>query len=509
MRAIYREISVLSIAYLDKNGFLLFNYSSFGMTAGRKRPLDGGDTRLLLLKICLEALSALLGFWLLVNLAYQLFLSIFGFKRNTVDYHKHDPESRFLVLVPAHNEKRVIGDIVRNLQAMEYPKDLYDFYVIADNCTDNTAEIARKAGAKVIETFRSGPDEPTGKPVALKKALEQLKDYQDRYDLMMVFDADNLIDTNMFQEVNSQYLDKGKPDFIQCYLGAKNKAGVIAWFYYTGYTLTNRFFDLAKHRLNTNCVIGGTGFAVTTAYLYERGGWTTKSLTEDFEIQVEATLKGRRILWNHSVRVYDEKPTTLRTSIRQKIRWGQGHWYVTFNNTGRLFKAFFTRQIKFREFFSLLMYMYSIATYIGVILQLLIAVLLALITPGEPIIRFSVAGLVIGVLAFGYTALVLFYVADWIDNKISFKWRTIPMMFISSIANMIVGLFNQIGGLFLWRRQQNWRETKHVLNKETLVRQQEHKENKLHASEDALTKKQAVEQIRVEKDAVNAEVRVG
>ena len=147
---------------------------------------------------------------------YQLVLSLFGFGRKVKDYQDHDPQSRFLVLVPAHNEEKVIGDIVRNLQAMDYPRELYDFYIIADNCTDATAETARKLGAQVIETRKEGPDSPTGKPIALRKALMSLGDYQNRYDLMMIFDADNLMDTNMFREVNSQYLDKGKPDFIQC-----------------------------------------------------------------------------------------------------------------------------------------------------------------------------------------------------------------------------------------------------------------------------------------------------
>ena len=91
---------------------------------------------------------------------------------------------------------------------------------------------------------------------------------------MMIFDADNLMDTNMFREVNSQYLDKNKPDFIQCYLGSKNKSGVVAWFYYTSYTITNRFFQEAKYRLGLNCSIGGTGFATSTQYLAQRGGWT-------------------------------------------------------------------------------------------------------------------------------------------------------------------------------------------------------------------------------------------
>ena len=254
------------------------------------------------IRLLLELLAGICGVFLIVSMLYQIAVGFFGFGKSDKGYADHDPQSRFLVLVPAHNEEKVIGDIIRNLDSMDYPRELYDFYIIADNCTDGTAEAARSLGARVIETRKESPDAPTGKPIALKKALEQIN-YRDQYDLMMIFDADNLIDTNMFREVNSQYLDCGKPEFIQCYLGAKNKEGIVAWFYYTGYTLSNRFFNLAKTRKGLNCAIGGTGFAMTSSYLYKRGGWTTMSLTEDFEIQVEATLEGRRILWNHHTRV--------------------------------------------------------------------------------------------------------------------------------------------------------------------------------------------------------------
>ena len=403
------------------------------------------------------------------SIFYQIVIGLFGFKKETKDYADHEPESRFLVLIPAHNEERVIGDIIRNLESMDYPRELYDYYVIADNCTDRTAEVAREAGANVIETRKEGPDSPTGKPIALRKALISLGDYQNRYDLMMVFDADNLMDTNMFREVNSQYLDKGKPDFIQCYLGAKNKEGVVAWFYYTGYTLTNRFFDLAKHRLGLNCPIGGTGFAMSTAYLYKRGGWTTMSLTEDFEIQVEATLEGRRILWNHNTRVYDEKPTKLRAAIRQRMRWGQGQWYVTFRNTGKVFKSFFSGSISFGEFLSLLTYMYSVAALPLSIIQAICSVAVSLIVPSKPLIDFSVDGVLVGAGVLAYSYFFLFYLADWMDNHIAFSIRTIPLMIGGFVANAIVGAFMQVGGLIKFRDQQHWVKTDHAIAAETVT----------------------------------------
>lgn len=403
------------------------------------------------------------GVWLTVMLIYQLYLTVFGFKRDTRDYQEHEPESRFLVLVPAHNEEKVIGDMIRNLQAMDYPAELYDFYIIADNCTDSTAEVARSLGAHVLVHEKDGPDAPTGKPIALKAALEALGDYAARYDLLMIFDADNLIDTNMFREVNSQFLDKGRPDLIQCYLGAKNKSGAVAWFYYTSYTVTNRFFQLAKHRLGLNCSVGGTGYAITTSYLKERGGWTTASLTEDIEIQVEATLDGRRILWNHNTRVYDEKPTSFRASVRQKTRWAQGHWFVALRNTGKLFRQLFTGKLRFGEFVSVFLYMYSLSTYLVTIVMLLCTLLLML--PGFNYAAQNTSALsqVMGVLIFLYSYFGLFYMADWMDNGIRFQWRTLPMMLVSFVANMAVGAISQVVGLCLWRHQQHWVKTEHKI----------------------------------------------
>ena len=421
------------------------------------------------IRTVLEILSGICAFYLTFIMVYNIILSFFGFRKAKKDYADHEPESRFLVLIPAHNEERVIGDIIRNLESMDYPRELYDYYVIADNCTDRTAEVAREAGARVIETRKDTPDSPTGKPIALRKALKALGDYQNRYDLMMIFDADNLMDTNMFREVNSQYLDKDKPDFIQCYLGVKNKEGIAAWIDYTSFTVSNRFVALAKHRLHLNCGIGGTGFAMSTSYLYQRGGWTTSSLTEDLEMQTEATLEGRRVLWNHFTRVYDEKPTSLRASIRQKIRWGQGHWYVAIHNTGNMFRALFTGKIGFGEFLSVLTYLYSVAASGVVALQLLVQLGLCIVVPERSFFTPDFRGLLFGAILFTYTYFIRFYFADWTDNRIAFSIRTVPLMLAGSAATLVVAAFKEIGGLIKFRDQQHWVKTDHAIAAKTVT----------------------------------------
>ncbi len=437
-------------------------------------------------RMILGIMTSFFGVVVTLLMLYQLYLSLFGFKRREKGYQDHPPQMRFLVLVPAHNEETVIPDIIENLEHMEYPRELYDFYIIADNCTDQTEAVARQMGANVISLKKPSPNAPTGKPIALNQALNTLEGYQDKYDLLMIFDADNLIDPNMFLEVNSQYISENKPEFIQCYLGAKNKKGLVAWFYYTSYTITNRFFQLSKSRLGLNCTIGGTGFAVDTKYLYGRGGWTTMSLTEDFEIQVEATIAGKRILWNHNVRVYDEKPTSAWASYRQRTRWAQGHWFVTLRNTRKVFQALKESRISGREAVSILTYMYSLTCNVVVVFQLLTSLVffimdkiaeagqkageaVAAINPSMQIVseaaRDGWASTLISILILFYSFFLLFYLADWIDNKVPVRLRTLPKMALSFVINVALATCSQIVGLFRYRRQSQWVKTEHKIKR--------------------------------------------
>ena len=394
--------------------------------------------------------------WLILIIIYQLYISIFGFKKVSRDYQDHEPQLKYLVLVPAHNEEAVISGIVDNLQSMDYPRELYDFYILADNCDDRTAEIARDMGAYVLETHKEDPDSPTGKPIVLQKALQTLDGYGKKYDLVMFFDADNRIDTNMFREVNSQFLDHPEADIVQCYLGCKNKKGLVALYYYMSYTITNRFFQYAKSRIGINCVVGGTGFAVRADYLQKRGGWTAMSLTEDFELQVEATCEGKRILWNNNVRIYDEKPTRWRASLRQRIRWAQGHWFVCFKNTRRIFRALREKKIGFGEFLSTFLYVYSLTPFIVMLFQLVLGLVLqvfdwtGLMPTAEATITLKDWALVNypSLLVFLYSFILLFYVADKLDNQVRFNPLSLFKNILSLMLNTLLVAVAQIWGLF-------------------------------------------------------------
>ncbi len=426
----------------------------------------------------IEGIMQLLSAMISVLLVFQLFLSIFGFKCKTKDYEDHEPQMKFLVLIPAHNEEAVIADMINNLNSMDYPRELYDFYILADNCTDRTAEMARSMGANVLLSRRESPDEPTGKPIVLQKALETLDGYQDKYDLVMFFDADNLMDLNMFREVNSQYLShQGKADIIQCYLGCKNNKGPVALSDYLSYTITNRFMQYAKYRLGLNAGIGGTGFAVSAPYLHQRGGWTSMSLTEDFELQIEATCEGRKILWNNQVRIYDEKPTRLKACFRQRTRWAQGHWYVAFKNTPRLFRALFQGKISFWEFLSTLTTMYNLIPFVFLLAEALLGLLMqvfvwtGLVAPGASMVSLSsfYTFNAPGILLFVYSLFFLYYVGDWMDNRRRPHLLELPCLIVSVLINTFVSGLTHLLGLMKFRQQSNWVKTDHSIKRSSSI----------------------------------------
>lgn len=273
--------------------------------------------------------AGLLFFW-----AYWFIISLFGFGKPKVP-KAQKPTKKFAILIPAHNEESVIENLVENLLNMKYPNKLYDVIVIADNCTDKTAELSLKAGAKVIETT-SLPDEPKGKPHAIRKALEQLGDYENQYDAIAFFDADNLVSLNYLEEMNNHLMQGDQ--LIQCYLDSKNpEDNWITLSYASSYYYMNRSWQLAKSKLGLGNAVGGTGFCVDTKLLKEVG-WTARSLTEDLEFQIQCLLAGVPAKWCHTARVYDEKPTGFWASCVQRLRWARGHWDVCLKYSGPLIK---------------------------------------------------------------------------------------------------------------------------------------------------------------------------
>ena len=274
-------------------------------------------------------------FFFLIGL-YYFITSVFGLAERIYGKGSKNylPIKRFAVFIPAHNEEIVIENIVDNLKQLNYPKDSYDVYVIADNCTDNTAAAARAAGANVLERT---DDKRRGKGYALQWAFEKvLYDEDSEYDAAVIFDADNLVSKNFLKEMNNKLCDGQK--VIQGYIDSKNPGD--SWItasYSIAFWSSNRLFQCARSFLGMSCEIGGTGFCMDVGVL-KQIGWNATCLVEDLEFTMKLMLNNIKVAWAHGAIVYDEKPLTLAQSWRQRRRWMQGFADVCSRYFVRLFK---------------------------------------------------------------------------------------------------------------------------------------------------------------------------
>ena len=272
---------------------------------------------------------------------YQGFYVVVGLvRRRWQDRHQPSRLHRFAVIVSARNEEGVIGELLESLNRQNYPKELLDLYVVADNCTDDTAGAARRAGAFVYERF---DQVHKGKGYAMDYLFRRLKEEgKDCYDGYFVFDADNLVDANFVAEMNRTF-DQGY-DAVTCYRNSKNfaanwiSAGYSIWFLREA-----RFLNFPRTLLGTNCHVSGTGFLVSARVIEDNGGWPFHLLTEDIQFSVDCAIQGKKIGYCDKAVVYDEQPTTFRQSWDQRLRWSKGFYQVDREYTLPLLKGCFRR----------------------------------------------------------------------------------------------------------------------------------------------------------------------
>ena len=271
----------------------------------------------------------LVTFW-----CYQIAISLCALVKLKDKKLLTNKKHKFMAIIPAHNEEAVVSNLIESLKHQTYDKELYDIYVIADNCTDNTAKVARDAGAIVLERY--DPDHKT-KGYALQWFLKQKIEENADYDAFFVFDADNIVDKNFIINMNKK-LCQGE-EVVQGYRDIKNPtdnwitAGY-ALFYWT----MHRLYHLARYNVGLSPLLNGTGFMVKFDVV-KPNGWETETLTEDIEFSLKRIIKGKKLGWATDAIVYDEQPTSFKQSWSQRSRWTVGHMQCVKRYTGELFNA--------------------------------------------------------------------------------------------------------------------------------------------------------------------------
>lgn len=252
---------------------------------------------------------------------------------------------RLAVLIAARNESVTIGQLLDTISNQTYPKELLTAIVIADNCTDNTAEVSRAHGAYVIERFNKAQ---VGKGYALSYAFQHIKEHfgERYYDAYIVVDADNLLESNYVEEMNKTFSQGYRA--LTSYRNSKNygtnwiTAGYSLWFLREARLLNN-----ARMRLHTSCAISGTGWLVSSEVIAERGGWDYHTLTEDLEFTTDTILRGETIGYCGTAVLYDEQPETFKQSWTQRLRWSKGFLQIAAKYGKRMIKGIFTGKTPF------------------------------------------------------------------------------------------------------------------------------------------------------------------
>lgn len=228
------------------------------------------------------------------------------------------PTHRFLFLVPAHNEERLLPSLLENLRQLAYPPSLYAVHVVADNCTDSTAALARNGGAVVHERFDT---QQIGKGYALQWLLGHIWASNEPHDAVIVLDADTVVSQN-FLAVMDARMARGER-VIQAYYAVREPE--------QSWSASLRSVALAAlHYLRPlgRSVLGGSAGLKGNGMLFAREvarqhPWPV-SLTEDIEYHMALILAGERVSFAPDAVVWAEMPGTLAAAQTQNARWERG-----------------------------------------------------------------------------------------------------------------------------------------------------------------------------------------
>ncbi len=265
----------------------------------------------ILLLIVQASLGVLVGYLLLLTAAAWR-------ARKHTPLETREPRHRFLILVPAHNEERLLPELLASLDRLDYPKALYSIHVVADNCSDNTADFARRGGA----TAHSRMDhQRPGKGYALQWLYNRLLAMGEPHDAVVFLDADSVVSPN-FLEVMAARLARGERA-IQAYYAVRNpERSWVGSMRALAFAVLHYLRPQGRTLLGGSAGLKGNGMAFS-AQVIRRHEWSA-SVTEDIELHMALLLEGERVTFAPEAVVWGEMPDTLAKTQSQHSRWEGG-----------------------------------------------------------------------------------------------------------------------------------------------------------------------------------------
>jgi len=296
-----------------------------------------------ILVLGLEAfLTILIGYLLLLTVA-----ALFARRSTPLPA---EPRHRFAILIPAHNEERLLPGLLESLAALDYPAGHLDVHVAADNCTDRTAELARQAGVHVYQRFNT---KLVGKGYALNWLMGQITNRKSQitqpptsnlqppasnlqYDAFVIFDADTIVSPN-FMRVMDARLARGE-NVIQGYYAVRDPGR--SWgvaLRYAALAVLHYLRPLGRSPLRGTTGLKGNGMCFRAQFA-QQFPWSG-SLTEDIEYHMELVLAGERVTFAPDAVLEAEMPGTLDASQTQNVRWERGRLQMVRDYLPRLLRA--------------------------------------------------------------------------------------------------------------------------------------------------------------------------
>lgn len=360
--------------------------------------------------------------------------------------HKPVELHRYAVLISARNEELVIGNLLDSISAQDYPSRLVRVFVVADNCTDETAKVARAHGAIVYERFN---DKLVGKGYALEYLLDRIgEEYGDVFDAYMVFDADNLLSEDYIRCMNETFSDGYR--IITSYRNSKNygdnwiSTGYALWFLREAKYLNN-----ARYLLGTSCAVSGTGFMFSREILKSCGGWPFHLLVEDIEFTIHNVVSGEKVGYCPRAVLYDEQPTKFSQSWKQRMRWARGYIQILRKYGGDLLHGIFAK----RSFscFDMTMNIAPavILSFLGIIINVGAAVYSVLNGGGTDVLLQSFGQLILNTCLMMFIIGAITTISEWKNiycstpKKILYAF-TFPLFMLTYLPICIVALFRPV-----------------------------------------------------------------
>lgn len=283
------------------------------------------------MKVIDQLCSVILGAFAVLT-AYKTAYVVFGFLLRAKRYPAAAQRKRYGVLIAARNESAVIGNLLDSIRAQTYPADQVTVFVVADNCTDDTAAICRSKGAVVYERFDPAH---ARKGYAMQFLVDRLRSSGEfsSCDGFFVFDADNLLAPDFIERMNEAF--EAGSRVVTSYRNTKNfGTNAVSAAYGIHFYRNTMAYHRPRSVLGLGTHLTGTGYLLDAALLAD--GWLWTNLTEDDELTCVLAGKGEFVAYCEAAEFFDEQPIDFRTALRQRMRWARGRLVNFFRNGFRV-----------------------------------------------------------------------------------------------------------------------------------------------------------------------------